>query len=166
MVVSVDLYLVSPNNWKANFFSEAKPSLHRITKILACLGLCNKHMYKYVVIATKYRTYSLFSNKHHNKYRRFFKKSLICLWLHKWHNEFWEQGNFCSKFETSSGGHYMIHSIFSLSEKKSSQWIQLFHKYYISNVMETFLQSEWILIIPSQLHSFWSWKTWGKKCQN
>lgn len=112
-------------------------------------------------------TYSLlFSNKHHNNYRRFFKKCLISLWLHKWHNEFWEQGNFCSKFETSSGGHYMIHSVLSLSEKKSSQWTQLFHKYYITNVMETFLQSEWILIIPSQLHSFWSWKTWGKKCQN
>lgn len=46
--------------------------------------------------------------------------------------------------------------------KKSGQWTQLFHKHRITNVMETFLQNEWILIIHLQLHSFWSWKTKGK----
>jgi len=65
---------------------------------------------------------------------------------------------------------HLVVSIWSIvfhlyQRKKSDQWTQLFNEYYITNVIETFLQNEWISVIHMQLQSFQSWKTKGKKWQ-
>lgn len=106
-------YLSQISFQRPNFF------FTELAKYLKCLGLCYKFIYKWKLLL-----------QHHVQPTQCclpisitvgigdFFQSLMSLWLHKWHNESWEQGNFGSQLETLFNTQHMSHFF----DKKKETW--------------------------------------------